>query len=664
VSLISSFTSIKTKLSLVTLIVMVGLLAVSAFSLFTEKSSLLKDRQLKTRHVVETAFGVLAYNYELQTKGVLTEEQAKTEAMKVIKVLRYEEKEYFWINDMTPRVLMHPIKPELDGKDVSEMKDPSGKRIFVEFADVVRKDGAGFVSYLWPKPGFEQPVAKISYVKGFSPWGWVIGSGIYIDDIDAIFWNSTKWMIGIITLLTFLIFVLLQFIIRSITKPVAEVVKAANQLASGNLMVAIASESNDEMGEMLNAVRNSASAFSSVMGEIEFCATNMGQSAYQVAKISNEIADVSRQQETRSVDVNQAMRALHQISYDVQLQAVDAVKRSRLVESMAKEGIESVRQNIRSMDEATQQVNLTSAEISELEKSAQQINSIANTIKEIAGQTNLLALNAAIEAARAGEQGRGFAVVADEVRKLAERTTNSAIEVSDIIELLSSKVKQVADTMNVVVEKVKVTQDESGKTAVAIDGMASNAVEAAQASQGISSVSQQQLDQFALLESNMEILFSILKDSAEKTVVSATIGDDLRMVTERLGNILKGYTFVSEHRHEEVANDKRRSPRSHSSLLVKITQGDRELDAVSSDFSMVGLQLRMAEAVNASEPLSLSVSMPSDDLDHYSNQAPLQLSGHIAWQRKDGKKTLCGVEFDKMDETKRAAIKRCIDFYN
>ena len=109
--------------------------------------------------------------------------ETRKEAIEAIRALRYGGNEYFWINDMKPVMVMHPIKPELEGKDLSENKDPAGLRLFVEFVNVVKANGAGFVMYLWPKPGSDTPVPKVSYVEGFEPWGWIIGSGVYVDNV-------------------------------------------------------------------------------------------------------------------------------------------------------------------------------------------------------------------------------------------------------------------------------------------------------------------------------------------------------------------------------------------------------------------------------------------------------------------------------------------------
>ena len=123
---------------------------------------------------------------------------------------------------MRPVMVMHPVKPELDGKDLSAIADPAGKKLFVEFVDTVKSSGAGFVAYQWPKPGAEQPVPKISYVKGFAPWGWVIGSGIYIDDVAAEFRRSAIQTGGIFALIMLVVGVTAAFVIRRVTGPLAQ----------------------------------------------------------------------------------------------------------------------------------------------------------------------------------------------------------------------------------------------------------------------------------------------------------------------------------------------------------------------------------------------------------------------------------------------------------
>lgn len=443
-----------------------------------------------------------------------------------------------------------------------------------------------------------------------------------------------------------------------------EAILSAQRISQGNLGEQIKVLEKDETGDLNIALGDMQNRLESILCEIGDCSRNMGQSSFQIAAISNEIADVTKQQENHSGEVMGAMRELHQISSNVKSQAADAASRSHQVETLARGGIENVRQNIKSMEETTQQVGRASLEIQELEQSALQIHNIVKTIKEIAGQTNLLALNAAIEAARAGEQGRGFAVVADEVRKLAERTTNSATEVGDIIGSLSGKVQQVAGTMDGVVKKVSSAQIEAENTAGAIEEMAGNVVETAHANQGIFNASQQQLDQFGLLQSTMENLFVILKESGEKVGTTATIGEDLRTVASRLNNIMSGFKFTGGIVIEAAQHEKRRAPRAQNSLRVKIKQGGKVTEAVSSDFSLTGMRIRLPKPANVHEQVELGIYLPNEDIEQYERQTPSHISARISWQREEKDGYLCGVEFTNLDESKRTMMKKCFEFFN
>jgi len=455
-SVASKSVSIKTRLSLVIIIVMLGLLTITAFALFTEKSSLLEDRQTKTRHVVETAYGVLAYHHDLQTKGALTEEQAKAAALNAIKALRYQEKEYFWINDMTPRVLMHPIKPELDGKDVSDMKDPTGKHLFVEFADTVKKEGAGFVSYMWPKPGFDQPVPKISYVKGFTPWGWVIGSGIYLDDIDAIFWNTAKWMIGIIAILTILVFILLQMIISSITNPLSNIQAAIRRIQSTkDLSQRVQVARNDEIGDIANSFNQMVESFQQIIHRVIDGVQEVQKSSAHLNAASNKVSISSKSQSDAAAAMAAATEEMLTSIEQVSENAKHTYSIAQQSGELSNQGEQTVNDAATEMGKIADAVNVSSISITQLGEESKQISDIVKTIKEIADQTNLLALNAAIEAARAGEQGRGFAVVADEVRKLAERTSKSTLEISRMIEKIQAETNDAVAGMSEGTDRVK-----------------------------------------------------------------------------------------------------------------------------------------------------------------------------------------------------------------
>jgi len=143
---------------------------------------------------VETAHGVIAHYHDLVVKGTMTESEAKQAAIATIKPLRYSGTEYFFIQDYQVKMVMHPINAKLDGQDVSGLKDASGKLMTAEMDKMAKANGSGFVFYMWPKPGSETPVDKVSYVKAFEPWGWIIASGVYVDNVDAVI--ATRFIKG------------------------------------------------------------------------------------------------------------------------------------------------------------------------------------------------------------------------------------------------------------------------------------------------------------------------------------------------------------------------------------------------------------------------------------------------------------------------------------
>ncbi len=205
-----------------------------------------------TKNVVEVAFGILAGYDALAKSGQLTEAEARERAAQEVRKLRYKETEYFWITDRALNMVMHPARPELDGTNLGDNKDPQGKYIFREFARVCNEKGSGFVEYLWPKPGERLPVAKISYVKLYAPWGWIVGSGVYVDDVEKDM-ARLRWNMAVGTIIFAVLTLSLSlFIGISITRLLKNVIGGLQAIASGkgdvDLSKRIATSSIDEIG--------------------------------------------------------------------------------------------------------------------------------------------------------------------------------------------------------------------------------------------------------------------------------------------------------------------------------------------------------------------------------------------------------------------------------
>ena len=462
--------SIRVRFRILTAVTTLSLIALFAVVLSTERAMLLSDRQEKIRNLVEVAQGVASYYDKEAQAGKLSKEEAQQAAMSAIKGLRYEKSEYFWIQDTNLKMLMHPIKPELDNKDLSQLKDKNGKFLFQEFNRVVSESGAGFVDYVWPKPGFEDPVPKISYVMAYKPWGWIIGTGIYIDDVNATFKQEAlkflAWGLAIACLIGISLRLVRLNLFKILGGEPYQAMLITQRIANGDLTGEIQIRPGDD-SSLLVSMKEMQDTLRRMIGDISTDAEQLSAAAAQLQRASEEVSGSAREQSEAASAMASAMEEMTVSIDQVAENAREAHTISNQSGQHSDQGsvvIHSAAQEMRQIAEA---VKSSSAIIEELGHQSDQITSIVNTIKEIADQTNLLALNAAIEAARAGEQGRGFAVVADEVRKLAERTSLSTQEIGATIGKIQSGTRHAVSSMEqgvAQVEKGVELANEAGQT--------------------------------------------------------------------------------------------------------------------------------------------------------------------------------------------------------
>ena len=530
----------------------------------------------------EVAYGILDEYYKKQQAGELTEEQAKKEAADRVRDLRYDGGNgYFWIDTVDGNNVVLLGRKDVEGTNRFNAKDPNGYPYIQEINKSAQQEGGGFTRWMFPKPGETEPLPKYGYSIEFKPYHWVIGTGVWIDEIDAIIAQkeaklaadlrtSILELLGVIVLLQILMALFSRYVGANIARPIVRTTERLGIMGTGDFrlegeaaaeMQELASRP-DELGTMAQAMQEMNEKVRALMRNVAQTAEYLAASSEELTSSAEQAADVSQSIAESIVKVagacseqfdgvqtaNEHTKKLTQHMQDFEGHLEETGQQVQKTSDVATEGRQGVATAVTGMQSIQTNVSHIAEIIEGLGENSKQIGEIVDTIAGIAEQTNLLALNAAIEAARAGEHGRGFAVVADEVRKLAEQSQEAASEISERIGRIQSSTQEAVDAMHQGLSEVMDGTKTVQGAGTSFEGIASMVGKVAEASQAMQSSVERLTQSIGRIDTAVEEINTKSRSVADEaqTVSAATeeetasmheIADASRKLAEQAQNL-------------------------------------------------------------------------------------------------------------------------------
>lgn len=529
--------SLQTRLYVLLGSMLLGLAALGAYSVFELRQHMLEEKHLAIRNVVNASMSVLEHYAGLEQAGKMTQKEAQQQARDTLRTVRFNKDDYLFAYDLEGYTWIHGTKPEREGKNYIDSKDPTGKLYIRLWIDLLKKDGEAYMDYMFAKPGADKPLPKISYGKVFAPWGWFLATGVYIEDVDAAFWSNASKTIGFLVAMGLVLGLLGWAINRSVREQIGgEPAVAAAQVehfSRGDLTQAISTQSRMP-NNLLGALSTMQSKLHGIVGEINQGTELLAKESGELSVAANEISLAARKQAESSAATAASIEELTVSINEVSEIARATEDNSRHTAELANQGADVVRQAAREIEHIATSVQGSAERIHTLVGRSQEIGAITNVIKDIADQTNLLALNAAIEAARAGEQGRGFAVVADEVRKLAERTTQATNQISQMVSAIQGDTHQAVQAMESAGPKVQQGQQLAQKATSMLDDIQHQAEDSLAKARDVANATREQAITANGIAGHVENIASMTEETNAATQSNAEAAEQLKGLAHQL----------------------------------------------------------------------------------------------------------------------------------
>ncbi|MGO1245899.1 MAG: methyl-accepting chemotaxis protein [Oceanisphaera sp.] len=528
--------SIAKRLYLNLLLLSGGVIMIMLLTLWFFYHSLIDERRDQVKHQVESTISLVSFFHQQQLQGQLSEQEAQQHALSAIGTLRYGNDDYFWVQDSHPNMILHAMNPKLNGQDLQPFTDPDGKALFVEMAKQINHSGQGFVHYLWPKPGLTHPVDKISYGQEFAPWGWIIATGLYVDDVQEQLIAIAGQILLVVMGLGVIAIAVAFALIRSILHPVNATVFALQEISGGeaDLRQRLDEKGKDEVSQLSKSFNEFCSRLAQTVRKLSPISQEVNDASERLGEIVRHNRGVSEQQSRETEQVAAAMNEMMASSQEVANAAEQAATASQESASAAQDGTLKVEQTQKESACLVNELVDTQQQLTSLAARSQEIGTVLEVIRAIAEQTNLLALNAAIEAARAGEQGRGFAVVADEVRNLAIRTQSSTDEIEDIIQRLQQEANATVTQMNGLMQRATDTQHTADQAGDALQAINQSMALINDMNSHIATAAAQQRQTTGEISENLNRLSELAEEGRIKTQETDDAGETLAGLGRRL----------------------------------------------------------------------------------------------------------------------------------